>query len=209
MTQVTARGVSGLAIGCDMTDAAALERLVPALRAWNGGALDLLVLNASGGLERDLTAADPSYPMRINRDAQLALVDRVLPLLRPGSTIVLITSHWAHRFGQVEQLPAYDVVAETKHAGEVALRARQDELAARGIRLLVVSGDLIEGTITPRLLERKARGLAGSRRDSTGKLPTIEDMGAAIVDATLDPTLPGGHTVVVGGALESLPRLGE
>jgi len=29
------------------------------------------VLNASGGLERDLLAADPDYPMHINRDAQV------------------------------------------------------------------------------------------------------------------------------------------
>ncbi|MHB8631694.1 MAG: SDR family NAD(P)-dependent oxidoreductase [Candidatus Limnocylindria bacterium] len=32
--------------------------------------VELLVLNASGGLERDLVAADPECPMRINRDAR-------------------------------------------------------------------------------------------------------------------------------------------
>lgn len=112
--------------------------------------------------------------------------------------IVFLTSHWAHRYGQVEQLPAYEPVAASKYAGELALRARQTELTARGLRLVVVTGDLIEGTITPRLLERTARGYAAERRRQIGPMPTTEDMARAIAAAVLDSTLPTGHTVVVG-----------
>ena len=79
-------------------------RLVRALRAWSDG-LDLVVLNASGGLERDLLARDPDYPMRINRDAQLALLDGVLPLMRRGGSLIFVTSHWAHLHGRIVQLP--------------------------------------------------------------------------------------------------------
>src|SRR6185437_14331632 len=100
-----------------------------------------------------------NYPMRINRDAQINAFHGALPLMTQGGVVVFVTSHWAHLYGQVEQIPAYEPVAESKHAGEVALRARKDELAARGIRLIVVTGDLIEGTITPKLLERTAPGL--------------------------------------------------
>jgi len=104
----------------------------------------------------------------------------------------------------VQQLPAYVPVAASKYAGEQALRARQAVLAERGIRLLVVTGDLIDGTITPRLLERTAPGYAEQRRSQVGCLPTVEDMGRAITAAVMDASITSGHTVVVGGALESL-----
>jgi NAD(P)-dependent dehydrogenase (short-subunit alcohol dehydrogenase family) len=203
VAEVERRGGRGLAVACDITLREDVAALVATLRAW-AGRLDVLVLNASGGLERDLLAADPACPMRINRDAQVAVVDAALPLMPSGATLVFVTSHWAHLFGRVPQLPHYDGVAESKHAGEVALRERQAELNRQGIRLLVVTGDLIEGTITPKLLERKAPGVAASRQHALGKLPTADDMGEAIVQAATDPALPSGHTVVIGGSLESL-----
>jgi hypothetical protein len=141
--------------------------------------------------------------MHINHDAQLMLVEHALPMLAKGSTIVFVTSHWAHLYGQMQQVPAYEPIAESKYAGEQALRAQQDALRKRGIRILVVTGDLIEGTITPKLLERTAPGLTEHRRSTIGPLPTATEMGKAIADAATDASLPTGHTVVVGGSLES------
>lgn len=196
-------GARALAVCCDITQQADIDRLFATLRDWSGR-LDLLLLNAAGGLERDLVAADPSYPMRINRDAQLALLDSTLPLMPEGGVVVFITSHWAHLHGQVDYVPAYAPVAESKHAGEQALRARQKDLAERGIRLLVVTGDLIEGTIMAKLMERVAPGLTEERRQRGIRLPTVTEMGQAIVKAAMNPTLPHGHTIVVGGALDTL-----
>ena len=81
------------------------------------------------------------------------------------------------------------------------------ELTKQGIRLLVVTGDLIEGTITPKLLERVTPGSIEQRRDDVGSLPTTTDMGEAIAISATDSSLPGGHTIVVGGPLESLSPL--
>lgn len=198
-------GVRALALGGDLTKLEDLRQMIAELHRWSPR-LDVVVLNASGGLERDLLAADPSYPLRINRDAQLAVVEHTVPLMQPGGVIVYVTSHWAHCYGQVVQLPGYEPVAASKYAGECALRARQADLAARGLRLLIVSGDLVEGTITPKLLERYAPGLAGQRQTAVGRLPTPAAMGEAIAGAALDITMPSGQTVVVGGALESLRR---
>ncbi|MGZ3714043.1 MAG: SDR family oxidoreductase [Ktedonobacterales bacterium] len=203
VTSFAQSGAEGLSTACDMTQPSDLQQLLDTLCEWRDH-LDVLVLNASGGLEREALAADPDYPMHINRDAQLALIDKTLPLLPAGSVIVFVTSHWAHLYGQVEQLPKYSDVAASKHAGEMALRARQAELDRLDIRLIVVTGDLIEGTITPKLLERAAPGLAAGRRESIGQLPTAEEMGRAIAVAATDATLPSGHTVVIGGALEAL-----
>lgn len=203
VTSFAQYGAEGLSTACDMTQPSDLQQLLDTLREWRNQ-LDVLVLNASGGLEREALAADPEYPMHINRDAQLALIEKTLPLFPAGGVIVFVTSHWAHLYGQVEQLPKYSDVAASKHAGEMALRARQAELDRLGIRLIVVTGDLIDGTITPKLLERAAPGLAAGRRESIGQLPTAEEMGRAIAVTATDATLPSGHTVVIGGALEAL-----
>lgn len=203
--EIAQLGMRSLAIQCDITLPEERDRLFGALSAWSEK-LDVLVLNASGGLERDLLAAEPEYPMLINRDAQLALVEAALPLMPEGSSIVFVTSHWAHLYGQIVDIPVYAPVAASKHAGEQALRARQDAFASRGIRLIVVTGDLVEGTITPKLLDRAMPGLAAYRRSMVGQLPTATDMGNAIATAATDNTLPTGSTVVVGGSLESLPR---
>lgn len=203
VAQARALGVDALAIGGDMTQPDDLARLLDALRAWHPS-LDVLVLNASGGLEKDAVASDATYPMRINRDAQVALAEGALPFMRAGGTVTLVTSHWAVLYGRAPQLPAYEEVARTKHAGEEALRERQPQFAERGVRLVIVTGDVIEGTVTPRLLERVTPGLTEQRRDSVGDLPTVEEMGEAIAAAATDATLASGSLVVVGGSLESM-----
>jgi NAD(P)-dependent dehydrogenase (short-subunit alcohol dehydrogenase family) len=200
---MTQQGREAFALRCDITQANEVAHLFQQVGQWRAH-LDILVLNASGGMERDLVAADPDYAIHINRDAQLVLVKTALPLLRPGGVIIFVTSHWAHLYGKMQQLPAYEPVAESKHAGEQALRALQPDLNALGLRLLVVTGDLVEGTITPRLLERSAPGLIERRRTTQGALPTARDMGRAIVQAALNPTLPSGATIVIGAPLESM-----
>ncbi len=113
---IAQQGRDALALPCDITHPDEVTNLFEQARQWRGH-LNMLVLNASGGMERDLVAADPDYAMHINRDAQLALVKAALPLLRLGSGIVFVTSHWAHLYGKMPQLPAYEPVAESKHAG--------------------------------------------------------------------------------------------
>jgi NAD(P)-dependent dehydrogenase (short-subunit alcohol dehydrogenase family) len=203
IARIEQHGQRGLALACDMTDPAEIQHGFAEINAWTDR-LDILVLNASGGMERDLVAADPDYPLHINRDAQLNFVNAALPLFQGSGTITLVTSHWAYLYGQITQVPAYEPVAMSKHAGEQALKARQAEFAMLGLRLLIVTGDLIEGTITPKLLERTAPGLLKDRQDHYGKLPTATEMGQAIALAALNPDLASGSVVVVGAPLESM-----
>jgi NAD(P)-dependent dehydrogenase (short-subunit alcohol dehydrogenase family) len=205
VAEVTKQDVRALALGCDITRQEDIDQLFIRLGEWTNS-LDLLVLNASGGLERDLLDIDPQYPMRINRDAQLAILDAALTFMVRGGVVVFVTSHWAHLYGQVQQLPSYTAVAASKYAGEQALLSRKTILAENNVRLIIVTGDLIEGTITPRLLERNAPGLVEQRRNIAGHLPTTDDMGRTIAAAAIDASLPNGHIVVVGGSLESLPH---
>jgi hypothetical protein len=113
--------------------------------------------------------------------------------------VVFVTSHMAHFHGEQPGFDVYEPVAVSKRAGEDALRARVPELSARGASIVVVSGDLIDGTTTPRLMQRQRPGLIEARREAAGGwLPTVDDFARAIVDAAADSTLESGDTVYVG-----------
>lgn len=192
--EVRALGVRALVVQADITVEAEVDAMYAEVES-EFGSLDVVVLNASGGLEKD---KEETYAMRLNRDAQVELAEKALPLLKRGGRIVFVTSHLAHFFGEKPGLPGYEVVAASKQAGERELRARIDLFERHGVRLVVVSGDLIEGTITPKLLERKHPGLIEDRRDEAGDLPSVDEFAAAIVAASVDPALEQGGTVYVG-----------
>ena len=159
------------------------------------GRLDVLILNASGGLEKNKA---PDYAMQLNCTAQERLLDLALPLMPQSSRVVFVTSHWAHFYGTQPVHESYEAVAVSKRAGETALRTRIPSLAEKGISLVVVSGDVIEGTITPKLLERQNRGLIEARRQEVGHIPTVDEFARAIVDAVINKDLRSGETVYVG-----------
>jgi len=193
--QVRQLGRKALLAEVDLTQPADLKKMA-ALVSQTFGRLHLLVLNASGGLEKDKPA---SYAMQLNQTAQLGTVDHLLPLMPPGGVIVFVTSHWAHFHGQQSVLlPAYEPVAASKKAGEDALRARIPEFTSRGIHFYIVSGDVIEGTITPKLLERTQPGMIAARREQAGSLPTVENFAKAIIDVAADTSQPSGFTKYVG-----------
>ncbi|WP_067709922.1 SDR family oxidoreductase [Nocardia yamanashiensis] len=191
--ELIAAGGSASVAGADITDAEGARTLVDTVVA-EFGRLDVLVLNASGGLERD---AAPDYAMSINRDAQARLVELALPHLPAGGRIVFVTSHQAH-FSATRPVPTgYEPIAASKRAGEDVLRGMIPEFTRRGIGFAVVSGDMIDGTIIVRLLERRDPDAVTARRDE-GALPTVEEFATAVADATRDDLEPG-HTVYVGG----------
>jgi 3-oxoacyl-[acyl-carrier protein] reductase len=192
--ELIAMGTEPLLLQGDITSAGDIAATFDQIKAaW--GRLDLLVLNASGGLEQDKPA---DYPMQLNLTAQVNLVQGALPLMPQGSRIVFVTSHLAHFYGKAPQYASYESVAASKKAGEEALRAMIPGLSGRGIRLVIVSGDLIEGTITPKLLERQSRGLIEKRRQAVGALPGVEEFAAAIVQAGMSESHLSGDTVYIG-----------
>lgn len=192
--QVQALGRRALLAQADLTDPGGVEAMARAIER-TFGALTDLVLNASGGLEKGKPA---SYSMELNLTAQVRTLEAMLPLMRSGGCVVFVTSHLAHFYGRKPVYAAYEDIAASKKAGEDALRARIPEFESRGLRLAIVSGDMIEGTITPKLLERTQRGLIESRRAQAGALPTVQEFAAAIVDAAADAQRPNGHVSFVG-----------
>ena len=186
-------GGKAIAVQADLTIGSELDAMMSIIQQVYKR-LDVLILNASGGLEKG--KAD-DYAMTLNHTAQLRTARAAAKLMLEGGRIVFVTSHWAHFYNQKPVNAGYEVVAKSKYAGEQALREYTSELRS-DISLVVVSGDVIEGTITPRLLERKNPGLIENRRLQAHKLPTIEEFADAIVDAATDRSLPPGHTILVG-----------
>ena len=190
---IEASGGEAIAIGADLTDEASVSALFDTVaREWGG--LDILVMNASGGMESGMAE---DYAMRLNRDAQVNLLTAALPLLAPGSRVVFVTSHQAHFVETAETMPEYLPVALSKRAGEDALRATIPELTAAGIGFVVVSGDMIEGTITATLLERANPGAISARKDAAGRLYNVGEFAAEIALAVVEP-VPENNTRYVG-----------
>ena len=188
-------GGSAIAVGADVTDHADVKNLVDAAVSSFGG-LDVLVLNASGGMETDL---GEDYAMRLNRDAQVDLLRTAAEVMPSGSRVVYVTSHQAHFINEVETMPEYEAVARSKRAGEDALTELIPELTEKGIDFVVVSGDMIEGTVTATLLNRARPGTLEERRAEAGKLYSVREFAEEIA-RMVTADVPTGHIELVGGA---------
>lgn len=195
-------GGRAVAVGGDVTVAEDRAALLDAAIE-NFGSLDVLVLNASGGMESKF---GEDYAMKLNRDAQAALADAAIERMDAGGQIVFVTSHQAHFIDEVETMDSYEPVARSKRAGEDALRERIETMKAKGIGFVVVSGDMIEGTITATLLNRAEPGAIEARREAAGKLYSVEEFAEQIAALVGRTDLEVGHTELVGGARDFLNR---
>ncbi|MBI3227911.1 MAG: SDR family oxidoreductase [Mycolicibacterium cosmeticum] len=180
-------------LGADISDEAAAVAMITEI-GQRFGRLDMLVLNASGGLE---LGADSGYAMRLNRDAQRRLAELALPLMPAGARIVFVTSHQAHFYPHKAVPKGYAPIALSKRAGETALHGMKREFDQHGIHFTVVSGDMIDGTIIIRLLQRRDPDAVDARR-AYAPLPTVEEFASAIAGAARSPHHPG--VVYVGGS---------
>lgn len=188
-------GGQAVAVGGDLTSPEDI-RVLAAAAIHHFGSLDILVLNASGGME---TGKPHDYALKLNRDAQIDMLDAAAPLMPAGSRVIFVTSHQAHFINSVPTTADYELVARSKRAGEDALRERIPALAELGITLAIVSGDVIEGTMMTTLLERATPGAIQARRKLAGKLYSVEEFAAAVADmATAE--IESGHIEFVGGA---------
>jgi len=198
--EAATREVAILVERTDITEEADRTRLFEQIKA-RFGSLDGLILNAAGGLEAD---KGPDYPMLINRDAQLALVQAGRDLMPVGSWAIYMTSLWAHRYGELESLPGYGPVALTKHQAETDLRSMIPALAESQIKLGIVVGHLIEGTGAYIIFKRKSKAMIEQLTQEVvgGKLPSSQDVAQATLEFFTQPTWPSGHTVFVGEVAE-------
>jgi NAD(P)-dependent dehydrogenase (short-subunit alcohol dehydrogenase family) len=206
--QALREGVAGVRIiplQCDITDPVQRLRMNGHLTG-RGIRLSGLVLAASGGLE---PGKGDDYSMLINRDAQVAMLEQCWDRSREHFRVVYDTSHWAHWYGEVEQLPGYTPIAASKHAGELALQQRFARLEAENPRQaewVVITGDMLRGSTVANLLNRRSGGdIIAAREAVIGKaLPTSEEMALANVRAISSPESMHKQLIVIGGEFSTL-----
>lgn len=187
------KGGKAIAVGADLTDQQSVLAMFEDARE-SFGPIDILVMNASGGMEAGM---GEDYAMKLNRDSQVSLLETALPFLSKDSRVVFVTSHQAHFIRSTPTMPEYLPVALSKRAGEDALRDMIPTLTGKGIGFVVVSGDMIEGTITATLLERANPGAIESRRQNAGKLYNVAEFAAEIALAAVEP-ISADNTRLVG-----------
>jgi hypothetical protein len=137
------------------------------------------------------------YALRLNRDAQVSVLTAARRLMAPGARVVFVTSHQAHFIRTTPTMPEYEPVALSKRAGEDALLELVPSLSEDGIDFVVVSGDMIEGTITATLLNRLNPGAIAARREEAGRLYNVAEFAAEVAAAAVEP-VPSDNLRLVG-----------
>ncbi|WP_433064771.1 SDR family NAD(P)-dependent oxidoreductase [Dactylosporangium sp. CS-033363] len=196
-----ATGVAG-----DIADPADLDRLFAAIER-RGAGLDVLMANAGGGSFATLEEITPEdYRATFDRNVggTLFTVQRAVPLLRPGASIILTGSTAASN-----GTPAFGLYAATKAAIRSFGRTWAAELVGRGVRV---------NTLVPGPVETP--GLAGLAGDPAGVEPLFAQLvagvplgrlgrpeeiaGAAVFLASDDSSFVTGAELFVDGGAEQL-----
>ena len=166
------------------------------------GPLDALVHNAATGVIRPaLETEDKHWDWTLNANARALLqLSRVAaPRMRPGSSIVAISSLGAQRV-----LENYVLVGTSKAALESLVRYLGVELAAHGIRVNAVSGGVVETGALEHFPNREAM-LAAGAANPVGRLVEPDDIAGAVAFlCSPDAEMIRGQTIVVDGGFSLL-----
>ena len=166
------------------------------------GPLDALVHNAATGVIRPaLETEDKHWDWTLNANARalLQLTRAAAPQLRPGSSIVAISSLGAQRV-----LENYVLIGTSKAALEALVRYLAVELAPRGIRVNAVSGGVVETGALEHFPNREQM-LAAGAANPVGRLVEPDDIAAAVAFlCSPDAEMVRGQTLVVDGGFSLL-----
>jgi enoyl-[acyl-carrier protein] reductase III len=167
------------------------------------GPLDVLVHSAATGvIEPALDTEDKHFDWTFaaNSRALLSLVRAAAPQMKPGASIVAVSS-----LGSSRVLENYVLVGASKAALEAIVRYLAVELAPRGIRVNAVSAALVE-TDALDFFPNKEQMLSWSRkRTPAGRLVTPRDVAGAVAFlCSAWSEMIRGHTLVVDGGFSLL-----
>ena len=167
------------------------------------GPLDALVHNAATGVIRPaLETEDKHWDWTLNANARalLSLTRVTAPSMRPGSSIVAISSLGAQRV-----LENYVLVGTSKAALESVVRYLAVELAPRGIRVNAVSGGVVETGALDHFPNREAMLRAARERTPAGRMVEPDDVADAVAFlCSADAEMLRGQVLVVDGGYSLL-----
>jgi enoyl-[acyl-carrier protein] reductase III len=161
------------------------------------GPLDALIHNAATGVIRPALETEDKHwdwTMNANARALLQLARVAAPQMKPGASIVAISSLGAQRV-----LENYILVGTSKAALESLVRYLAVELAPRGIRVNAVSGGVVDTGALEHFPNRDEMLAAGSA-NPVGRLVEPGDIAGAVAFlCSPDAKMVCGQTLVVDG----------
>jgi enoyl-[acyl-carrier protein] reductase III len=167
------------------------------------GPLDVLVHNAATGVIRPALETEDKHwdwTLAANARALLSLARAAAPAMRPGSSIVGLSS-----LGSSRVLDNYVLVGTSKAALESVVRYLAVELAPRRIRANAVSAGVIETEALDHFPNREQMLAAARERTPAGRMVTPEDVAGAVAFLCgPDAEMIRGQTLVVDGGYSLL-----
>jgi enoyl-[acyl-carrier protein] reductase III len=167
------------------------------------GPLAVLVHNAATGVIRPALETEEKHfdwTLHANAAALLSLARAAAPAMRPGSSIVALSSLGADRV-----LDNYALVGASKAALESIVRYLAVELAPRGIRANTVSAGLVDTDALDFFPDREEMLAQFRARTPAGRLVSPADVADAVAFlCSPQAEMIRGQTLVVDGGF-SLP----
>jgi enoyl-[acyl-carrier protein] reductase III len=167
------------------------------------GSLDALVHNAATGVIRPALEVEKKHwdwTLDANAHALLALAQAAAPQMKPGGSIVGISS-----LGSVRVLENYVLVGTSKAALESLVRYLAVELAPRGIRVNAVSAGVVDTAALEHFPNREEMLRMARERTPAGRMVEAADVADAVVWlCSTDAEMVRGHTLVVDGGYSLL-----
>jgi len=167
------------------------------------GPFDVVVHNAATGvIEPALETQDKHWDWTLNANARalLTLSRALAPKMRPGSSIIGISS-----LGSTRVLENYVLVGVSKAALEAVVRYLAVELAPRGIRVNAVSAGVVETGALEFFPNREKMIAEGLERTPAGRLVEPDDVADAVCFLCSDAAdMVRGHTLIVDGGFSLL-----
>ncbi len=202
-----ALGGEVLALPSDAADLKAIETLFATIKE-RFGALDILFVNAGvagGGPLEKTTEADFDRMFDTNVKGLFFTVQKAVPLLRGGASVIL-NSSIAPRVGRA----GASLYAASKAAVRSFARNFSAELAPRGIRVNVISPGPVDTPIWNRALDDPEAAAAMKRQVVAGipigRMGTPEEIARTVVFlASDDSTFMLGAEIIVDGGVSELP----
>jgi enoyl-[acyl-carrier protein] reductase III len=167
------------------------------------GPYDILVHNAATGVIRAALETEDKHwdwTLAANARALLSLARACAPEMKPGSSIIAISS-----LGSIRVFENYILVGTSKAALESVVRYLAVELAPKGIRVNAVSAGVVETEALDHFPNREEMLRAARRRTPAGRMVAPEDV-AGVVEflSSPDAEMIRGQTLIVDGGYSLL-----
>src|SRR5207302_6932283 len=192
------------AVGADLSAPDGAHKLARQVRSIVGDRLDILVANAGvskAATIEETTVDDFDKLFAVNVRAPYFLVQQLLPVLREGSSVILVSSLGAH--AAVGTLSAY---AATKGAIDTLVKYFAAALGPRGIRVNAVAPGVIDTDMSNLVKTDEGRSFVLGIQ-ALKRIGQPDDVGSVVAFlASQDARWITGDTIRVDGGSKLLSR---